>query len=186
MNNHIGFSNCWMTKERRICPSYFSLITIVILMPYSFYKQDLYVRISHIVVLCEIILYNGKSLLHIIDIWYHRKQNLQDALNVATDTVLIFLLILCSAHCFCLASSMIEQIERTCKNFASLMAGDGLNLGLSQNQNALKYNSVLEWSLPSCQDTCLCTYICTEEVIADILCASGKYHCTVRICLTFV
>lgn len=156
-------------------------------MLYPFYKQDLCVS-SHIVILCEIILHHGKSLLHIIDIWYHRKQNLQDALNAGTDTGLFFWLMLCSAHCFCLMSSMIKQMERICKNFASFTAGDGLNLNKSQNRNAFKYNSVLEWSLPSCQDTCLClyTHTHTEEVIADIRGASGNDHCTVWICLTFV
>jgi len=39
---------------------------------------------------------------------------------------------------------MVEQIERTGKNFASLMAGDGINLSKSQIQNAFRYNSVLE------------------------------------------
>lgn len=65
----------------------------VILMPHPFYKQDLCVRSNHIVILCEIILHHGKSLLHIIDMWYQRKQNLQDALNMVTDTALIFWLI---------------------------------------------------------------------------------------------
>lgn len=166
MNNHVGFSNCQMTKESKVCLSYFWFITFVILMPY-FYKQDLCVRSSYLVILCEIILHmvrvyytlltSGITESKIFRMPWMWAQIMQ--IFWLTYIYYIIYMYIGSVHFFCLMNSMIEQIERTRKNFASLMAGDGLKLDKSQNQNAFKYNSVLELSLPSCQDTCSCTYI---------------------------
>lgn len=60
-------------------------------MPNLFYKQNLCISSNHIVILREIMLPHGKSLLHVIDIWCHIKLNLQDAMNMNMDTALLFL-----------------------------------------------------------------------------------------------